>query len=81
MSKKSRIDSRLAVFHVRLVRTKGGYVFCSDPVSIGAHDCTYSQSAGVRRLSGLPEDEWVRRGIRFARLACPERCGHILDGV
>lgn len=81
MTRKERIDSRLAVFHVRLVRTKGGYMFCSDPVPIGEHDCAYSQGTGARRLSDLPEDEWVRRGARFAKFACPELCGHLLDGV
>ena len=81
MTRKERIDSRLAVFHVRLVRTRGGYMFCSDSVPIGEHDCAYSQGTGARRLSDLPEDEWVRRGARFARLACLELCGHLLDGV
>lgn len=81
MTRKERIDSRLAVFHVRLVRTRGGYMFFSDPLPIGAHDCAYSQSAGARRLSDLPENEWVRRGARFAKFACPEFCGHLLDGI
>lgn len=81
MSKRSRIDSRLAVFHVRLVRTRGGYMFFSDPILIGEHDCAYSQGTGASRLSDLPEDEWVRRGARFAKFACPELCGHTLDGV
>ena len=81
MTRKERIDSRLVVFHVLLVRGKGGYMFFSDPVPIGEHDCSYSQGTGIRRLSDLPEDEWVRRGARFAKFACPELCGHLLDGV
>lgn len=81
MSRLQRIDSRLAVFHVRLVRTKGGYMFFSDLVPIGEHDCAYSQVTGIRRLLDLSEDEWVRRGARFAKFACPELCGHVLDGV
>lgn len=81
MSRLQRIDSRLAVFHVLLVRGKGGYMFFSDPVPIGEHDCAYSQVTGIRRLSDLPEDEWVRRGAEFAKFACPELCGHLLDGV
>lgn len=81
MSRLQRIDSRLAVVHVRLIRTKGGYIFCSEPALIGEHDCAYSQVTGIRRLTDLSEDEWVRRGAKFARLACPELCGHLLDGV
>lgn len=80
MSRKSRIDSRLAVFHVRLVRTKGGYMLMG-PAHIGEDYAMFSQVTGIRRLADLSEDEWVRRGIRFARLACPELCGHLLDGV
>lgn len=80
MTRKQRIDSRLAVFHVRLVRTKGGYRLMG-PASIGEDYAMFSQVTGIRRLSDLSEDEWVRRGARFAKFACPELCGHILDGV
>lgn len=80
MTRKERIDSRFAVFHVRLVRTKGGYLLMG-PAPIGEDYAMFSQVTGIRRLSDLPKDEWVRRGAQFARLACPELCGHLLDGV
>ena len=51
------------------------------PAPIGEDYAMFSQVTGIRRLSDLPEDEWVRRGARFAKFACPELCGHILDGV
>ena len=80
MSRLQRIDSRLAVFHVRLVRSKGGYLLMG-PAPMGEDYAMFSQITGVKRLSDLTEDEWVRRGARFAKFACPELCGHILDGV
>lgn len=80
MTRKERIDSRLAVFHVRLVRMKEGYLLMG-PASIGEDYAMFSQVTGIRRLSDLSEDEWVRRGARFAKFACPELCGHLLDWI